>query len=94
MLRNEQRVKGFPSETKSGLNQSLNYGQFFSNLFVLQRRMVNASRDSLSRNTYAITFLCSLLDLVFSGNPYVVDVLWDQQIKLIQVCSTSEFHEY
>ena len=27
-------------------------------------------------------------------NIYVVDVLWGQLIKLIQVFSTSEFHEY
>jgi hypothetical protein len=25
---------------------------------------------------------------------YILDVLWCQQIKLIQVVSTSEFHEY
>ena len=25
---------------------------------------------------------------------YIVDVLWGQPIKLIQVVSTSEFHEY
>ena len=25
---------------------------------------------------------------------YIIDVLWGQPIKLIQVVSTSEFHEY
>ena len=28
------------------------------------------------------------------GPTYLVDVLWGQPIKLIQVVSTSEFHEY
>ena len=28
------------------------------------------------------------------GKPYSLDVLWGQPIKLIQVVSTSEFHEY
>ena len=29
-----------------------------------------------------------------SGRTYLLDVLWGQPIKLIQVVSTSEFHEY
>ena len=28
------------------------------------------------------------------GTVYILDVLWCQPIKLIQVVSTSEFHEY
>ena len=30
----------------------------------------------------------------FMVNSYLLDVLWGQPIKLIQVVSTSEFHEY
>ena len=29
-----------------------------------------------------------------AGYTYLLDVLWGQPIKLIQVVSTSEFHEY
>jgi ABC-type uncharacterized transport system permease subunit len=32
--------------------------------------------------------------LFSSADTYIVDVLWGQQNKLIQVVSTSEFHEY
>ena len=31
---------------------------------------------------------------VFMSASYILDVLWGQPIKLIQVVSTSEFHEY
>ena len=34
------------------------------------------------------------LDRFISNNRYLVDVLWGQPNKLIQVVFTSEFHEY
>ena len=32
--------------------------------------------------------------VICSAGPSLVDILWGQRIKLIQVVSTSEFHEY
>ena len=34
------------------------------------------------------------IEVLYQLTQYVVDVLWGQPIKLIQVVSTSEFHEY
>ena len=34
------------------------------------------------------------LDTKYMGSRYIVDVLWCQPIKLIQVVSSTEFHEY
>ena len=41
------------------------------------------------------TFLCYIFEFLTSHcSTAVLDVLWCQPIKLIQVVSTSEFHEY
>ena len=38
---------------------------------------------------------CQTADLnLYSNRAYLIDVLWCQPIKLMQVVSTSEFHEY
>ena len=46
-------------------------------------------------NIYHKVHVLTKLRLVSTTSiAYVVDVLWGQPIKLIQVVSTSEFHEY
>ena len=51
-----------------------------------------------TRNALNVThvegFNGHLTILLHSLRTYLLDVLWGQPIKLIQVVSTSEFHEY
>ena len=52
---------------------------------------VAPSSVSMSSKSWLFLFIAKLL---FSKRSRLVDVLWGQPIKLIQVVSTSEFHEY
>ena len=52
-------------------------------------------KDDLQRNAYSDDDSVHRLDYRYTtGTVYILDVLWCQPIKLIQVVSTSEFHEY
>ena len=56
--------------------------RFFSQVYKILRN--KQSRESFR------TFLCSLLDLVFSGNPYVAFQAARKLTILVLVCSTNE----
>ena len=59
---------------------------FFSTDLVLGKIVVRERNDDLRLLLANYEFPSLIL--------YVLDVLWCQQIKLIHVVSTSEFHEY
>ena len=65
--------------------------------FCAQYRVPNWSGvdDFLSIDSgRSLTTLTKFLPIIDHHYTYLLDVLWGQPIKLIQVVSTSEFHEY
>ena len=65
----------------------LNYKNY---IFSIKKISVN----KIFSNWSLVNIFISMISLWYSGSWYVIDVLWGQPIKLIQVVSTSEFHEY
>jgi hypothetical protein len=61
----------------------------------IKKSLTVSNGNEVAINLTAIMFLLwqRKLNTLFNGY-YVLDVLWCQPIKLIQVVSTSEFHEY
>ena len=54
----------------------------------------HAARDILSKLSIFLPLRAILKKTYHYETPCILDVLWGQPIKLIQVVSTSEFHEY
>ena len=73
---------------------SLKRKKHLSNFLVSQMQMATEWWLLNSLRMWITRILIRKLDDYWMNRHYVLDVLWCQPIKLIQIISTSEFHEY
>ena len=87
-LKNSRKTRYLPK-----LQMALISKHFFDDFLLL---FISYFSPVISRILSHIVSDVSMLHCTYwyVTNTYVIDVLWCQPIKLIQVVSTSEFHEY